>query len=105
MIYSKKEEAVQGISQVQYEGNINTDSSFEDNIAQESKEVKSEHDTDYSNRALLANAFESIPNGSEAYMLIQRYKGHITELNSLENRLNEMNAGIHKLRFNTFSSK
>lgn len=59
----------------------------------------SEHDTDYSNRSLLANAFESITNGSEEYKLIQKYKGYIAELNSLENKLSEFNREIRKIRF------
>jgi hypothetical protein len=61
----------------------------------------SEHDTDYSNRSLLANAFETITNGSEEYKLIQKYKGYIAELNSLENKLSEFNRQIRKIRFGT----
>ena len=60
----------------------------------------STHETDnVSNRDLLANAFESITNGSEEYKLIQRYKSYIAELNSLENKLSEFNRQIRKIRF------
>ena len=40
LIYTKKEELAQGISQVQYEGNINANSSFETTIAQTGTDVK-----------------------------------------------------------------
>ena len=40
LIYSKKEESTQGISQVQYEGNINVNSSFENKIPQSDDDVK-----------------------------------------------------------------
>lgn len=59
----------------------------------------SEHDTDYSNRSLLANAFEGITKSSAEYKLIQQYKGYIAELNSLENKLSEFNQQIYKIRF------
>ena len=52
-----------------------------------------------SNRDLLANAFEGITNGSEEYKLIQKYKGYIAELNSLENKLSEFNRQIREIRF------
>ena len=60
----------------------------------------STHETDnISNRDLLANAFESITNGSEEYKLIQRYKSYIAELNSLENKLSKLNRQIYEMRF------
>ena len=59
----------------------------------------SEHETDYSNRSLLANAFEGITQNSVEYKMIQEYKSHIAELNSLENKLSEFNREIHKIRF------
>jgi hypothetical protein len=61
----------------------------------------STQETDYSNRSLLANAFETITNGSEEYKLIQKYKGYIAELNSLENKLSEFNRQIREIRFGT----
>jgi hypothetical protein len=52
-----------------------------------------------SNRSLLANAFEGITNGSDEYKLIQKYKGYIAELNSLEEKLSEFNRQIREIRF------
>ena len=59
----------------------------------------SEHDTDYSNRSLLANAFEGITQNSEEYKLIQKYKGHIKDLNALDKALGKINAEIREIRF------
>ena len=59
----------------------------------------SEHDTDYSNRSLLANAFEGITKSSAEYKLIQNYKGHIRLLNEYEAKLSKINAQIHEMRF------
>jgi hypothetical protein len=59
----------------------------------------SEHETDYSNRSLLANAFEGITKSSAEYGLIQEYKGHIRLLNEYEEKLNRLNAEIRKIRF------
>ena len=63
------------------------------------KELKSEHDTDYSNRSLLANAFEGITKSSAEYKLVQEYKGHIRILNEYEEKLSKLNAEIRKVRF------
>lgn len=59
----------------------------------------SEHDTDYSNRSLLANAFEGITKDSIEYTMIQDYKGHIQVLNMLDKRLSVLNDQIHDIRF------
>lgn len=59
----------------------------------------SEHDTDYSNRSLLANAFEGITKNSEEYKMIQEYKGHIRLLNEYEEKLDKLNAEIREIRF------
>lgn len=85
------------------------------NVARFNKKVKafkeknniqySEHETDYSNRSLLANAFEGITKSSIEYKLIQRYKGHIAELNKLEAKLSELNAEIRKIRFGTTGTR
>ena len=69
-------------------------------VIDEGQAMYSTHETDnVSNRDLLANAFETITNGSEEYKLIQRYKSYIAELNSLENKLSEFNRQIRKIRF------
>ena len=54
-----------------------------------------------SNRSLLANAFEGITQNSNEYKQIQKYKGHIKELNELENKLQRLNNEIRKIRFGT----
>ena len=59
----------------------------------------SEHDTDYSNRSLLANAFEGITKSSAEYKLIQDYKGHIRLLNEYEEKLSKINSQIREIRF------
>lgn len=59
----------------------------------------SEHETDYSNRSLLANAFEGITKDSIEYKMIQEYKGHIQVLNMLDKRLSVLNDQIHDIRF------
>ncbi|MBE6934380.1 MAG: hypothetical protein E7462_04945 [Ruminococcaceae bacterium] len=63
---------------------------------------KSERDTDsYSNRALLANAFESITKSSPEYEKIQEYKGRIRIINEYEEKLAKLNAEIRKITFGT----
>lgn len=47
-----------------------------------------------SNRSLLADAFEGIAKDSDEYKLVKRYKGYVAELDSLEERLGELNAEI-----------
>ncbi len=59
------------------------------------------HETDYSNRSLLANAFEGITQNSNEYKLIQEYKGRIKILNEYEEKLAKLNAEIRKLTFGT----
>ena len=100
LIYSKKEESVQGIPQVQYKGDINTNSSFETSVAHKVKEVKSERTgNSVSNRSLLANAFEWVVQNSKEYEMLQEYKEQIGQLNELEARLSELNSEIHEIRF------
>ena len=55
----------------------------------------SEHETDYSKRILLANAFEGLSKSSVEYKNIQKYKKQIKVLNLLENELAELNGQIH----------
>jgi hypothetical protein len=59
----------------------------------------SEHDTDYSNRSLLANAFEGITKSSIEYEMIQEYKDRIKLLNEQEEKLAKLNAEIREIRF------
>ena len=60
----------------------------------------SSHETDnISNRDLLANAFEGVTMNSNEYKLIQEYKSHVAELNSLEEKLSDFNREIRKIRF------
>lgn len=59
----------------------------------------SEHDTDYTNRDLLANAFETLSQNSEEYKLIQQYKGRIKLLNEYEEKLSKLNSEIREIRF------
>ena len=60
----------------------------------------SSHETDnISNRDLLANAFEGITQNSNEYKLIQQYKSHVAELNSLEEKLSDFNREIRRIRF------
>ena len=101
LIYSKKEEQVQGISQVQYEGNINTNSSFESNISRANTDVKkySERGEGSSNRSLLANAFETISQNSKEYKQVQEYKAEIAVLNKLEAELHDLNQQIRDIMF------
>ena len=74
--------------------------SMKQSVLKEGQALYSTHETDnITNRDLLANAFEGITNGSEEYKLIQRYKGYIAELNSLENKLSELNREIRSIRF------
>ena len=68
-------------------------------VLKDGQAMYSGHDTDYSNRSLLANAFEGITNGSEEYKLIQEYKGHIKLLNEQEEKLAKLNAEIREIRF------
>lgn len=64
------------------------------------REMRSSQQTDnITNRHLLANAFEGISQNSNEYKLIQRYKGYVAELNSLEDKLSEFRHEIRKLRF------
>ena len=57
----------------------------------------SERGEDSSNRSLLANAFEGITRDSIEYKMIQEYKGHIKNLNSLEKNLDKLNEEIRKI--------
>ena len=57
------------------------------------------HETDYSNRDLLANAFEGLSQNSEEYKMIQEYKGRIRLLNEQEDKLAKLNAEIRDIRF------
>ena len=59
----------------------------------------SERGEDTSNRALLANAFETISKSSVEYKDIQEYRKQIKVLNLLENELSELNQQIHEIRF------
>ena len=59
----------------------------------------SSHETDYSNRSLLANAFEGISQNSDEYAMIQDYRANIESLNAQEARLDELNAEIRRIRF------
>ena len=61
----------------------------------------SEHDTDYSNRDLLANALESVTQSSIEYQMIQEYKGRIRLINEYEEKLAKLNAEIRQIRFGT----
>jgi site-specific DNA-cytosine methylase len=54
---------------------------------------------DASNRHLLANAFEGISKSSIEYSMIQEYKGHIEELNKLDEKLSDINQKINKMLF------
>ena len=68
-------------------------------VLEEGQAMYSEHDTDYSNRSLLANAFEGITKDSIEYKMIQEYKGHIGVLNMLDKRLSVLNEQIRDIRF------
>ena len=69
-------------------------------VLEEGQELYSERlPGSVSNRSLLANAFEGITQNSEEYKLIQQYKSHVAELNSLENKLSDFNREIRKIRF------
>ena len=59
----------------------------------------SEHETDYTNRSLLANAFEGLSRSSVEYGMIQEYKDNIKVLNLLEKQLSDLNAEIREIRF------
>jgi hypothetical protein len=96
---NKKTEPVQGISQVQYEGNINTNSSFGANVSQKSRVVKSERGDGSSNRSLLANAFETISQNCKEYKQVQEYKAEIAVLNKLEAELHDLNQQIRDIMF------
>ena len=102
LIYTKKEELAQGISQVQYEGNINANSSFETTIAQIDTDVKmlSDRDVDsVSNRSLLANAFDGVAQNDIEKQRLQEYKGKIDLINSEEQKLQKLNEQIKELSF------
>ena len=68
-------------------------------LARKDNNRYSEHDTDYSNRSLLANAFEGITQNSNEYKMIQEYKGRIKILNEYEEKLSKLNAEIREIRF------
>ena len=69
-------------------------------VLEEGQELYSERlPGSVSNRSLLANAFEGISQNSNEYKLIQQYKSHVAELNSLENKLSEFNREIRNIRF------
>ena len=71
-------------------------------VLEEGQALYSERTGDsVSNRSLLANAFEGITQNSNEYKQIQKYKGHIKELNELENKLQRLNNEIRKIRFGT----
>ena len=57
------------------------------------------HETEYSNRDMLANAFETLSQNSEEYKMIQEYREKIEKLNKLDEKLSKINAEIHKVRF------
>lgn len=66
---------------------------------EENKIYYSTQETDYSNRDLLASAFEGITKSSPEYELIQEYKSRIKLLNEQEEKLDKLNAEIRKIRF------
>lgn len=80
-------------------GSEATESTHEDDWLLEGDALFSEHDTDYSNRSLLANAFETLSQNSEEYKMIQEYKGRIRLLNEQEEKLSKLNAEIRDIRF------
>lgn len=59
----------------------------------------SSHETEYSNRDLLANAFEGITKSSKEYKKIQEYKSRIGIINEYEAKLTEVRREIHDIRF------
>ena len=74
--------------------------SMKKSVLEEGQALYSERTGDsVSNRSLLANAFEGIVQNSNEYKLIQQYKSHVAELNSLEDKLSEFNREIRKIRF------
>ena len=76
--------------------------SMQESVLREGQALYSERTGDsVSNRSLLANAFEGITQNSNEYKMIQEYKGHIKELNELENKLQRLNNEIRKIRFGT----
>ena len=71
-----------------------------DRVIEDTTDIRySEHDIDYSNRSLLANAFEGITKSSEEYKLVQEYKGRIKLLNEQEEKLAKLKAEIREIRF------
>ena len=75
---------------------------MKNSVLTEGQAMYSERTNDsVSNRSLLANAFEGISQNSVEYKMIQDYKGHIKQLNKLENELSDLNAEIRKIRFGT----
>ena len=68
-------------------------------VLTEGQAMYSGHETDYSNRSLLANAFEGLSQNSDEYKMIQEYKGRIKLLNEQEEKLAKLNAEIREIRF------
>ena len=69
-------------------------------VLEEGQTLYSERTGDsVSNRSMLANAFETLSQNSEEYKMIQEYKSHVAELNSLEAKLSDFNQQIRELRF------
>ena len=79
--------------------------SMQKSVLTDGQAMYSERGDGTSNRDLLANAFEGITKSSDEYKLIQQYKGHIEELNALEEKLSNLNAEIRKIRFGTTGTR
>lgn len=100
LIYTKKEEPAQGISQVQYEGNINADS-FKTIVLDGTASVKyQDRDSEsISNRSLLANAFEGVAQNDIEKQKLQEYKDKIGSIEAEERKLHEIKRKIKSLSF------
>ena len=90
LIYDKREEPTQGISQVQYESNINADSSLNPNVAQNDPTVKrQERDITITPAEILDEINLDAVKGTAAYDALRDYKNALTEREDIRQKLEE----------------
>ena len=107
LIYKKQEELTQGITQVQYEGDINANSSkisirnSEGNVKENDLTEKrnSSRSGNVSDREMLVDLFEQTVTDSNEYKALQNYKKNIDRMMALEEHLERLSEEIKRLSF------
>ncbi len=107
LIYKKQEESAQGITQVQYEGDINANSSktsirnSEENVKEKDSTEKrtSSRSGNVSDRAMLVDLFEQMVTDSNEYKALQNYKKNMDRMLSLEEKIERLGEEIRRISF------